>query len=154
MSSVACEDIYGKFLGYIKDNRLLTKNYETVETFMFEWLQKSYSKPYVRRLFSSLSYDEEEDVLNFELNYSVDEDSDVLFVTDVLCLGMVAAWLSPIVRSRSNLVQFFGGKEQNFYSQASHLDQLRGVLEDVKLEQRNLIRDRGYVFNSYLEGAT
>jgi hypothetical protein len=86
------------------------------------------------------------------MKFSVDDDTDKDFVVDMLALGMVVAWLSPILRSKVNLAQKFGGSEQKFYSQAAHIAELREVCDDAKIEQRNLIRDRGYIYNSYLEG--
>lgn len=59
MASLSCDDIYSSFLGYIKDNNLLAQEYSSASAFMSDWLKKSYSKPYVRRLFSSISYDED-----------------------------------------------------------------------------------------------
>jgi hypothetical protein len=149
MSSVYVEDIFSMFLGYIKDNELLQATNSVATDLMNEWLKKSYSKPYVRRLFSSLSCDDE--VVTYELKHSTDEDADNDFVTDILALGMVIVWLSPIVRSKVNLSQMFTGKNATFFSQASHLDQLRSVLDDAKYEQRKLIQDRGFIYNSYLE---
>ena len=150
MTSVYTDDIYSMFLGYVKDNDLLVKKEYIANEFMSEWLKKAYSKPYVRRLFSSINCDEES--LSFELKQSSsDEDADNDFVVDIMALGMVISWLSPIVRNKVNLSQLFTGKEQKFYSQSAHIEQLRGVLEDATLEQRRLIQDWGYIYNSYLE---
>lgn len=150
MTSVYTDDIYSMFLGYVKDNDLLAKKEYIANEFMSEWLKKAYSKPYVRRLFSSISCDDES--LHFELKQSSsDENADNDFVVDILALGMVISWLSPIVRNKVNLSQLFTGKEQKFYSQSAHIEQLRGVLEDATLEQRRLIQDWGYMYNSYLE---
>lgn len=149
MSSICIEDIFSMFLGYIKDYDLLRSQTCVTTSFMDEWLRKAYSKPYLRRLFSSLTRNDE--TLTYELKHVTTEEEDTEFVSDILALGMVVAWLSPIVRSKVNLSQMFSGKEVNFFSQASHTDVLRGVLEDAKLEQRKLIQDRGFITNSYLE---
>lgn len=152
MSSIDSEEIYNAFLGYIRDNSILENDEDVVMEFMADWFKKSYSKPYVRRLFKSLSYSDVAETLEYELKFKTTEDADKDFIVDVLALGMVEAWLSPLIRRTSNLIQMFGGKEQKFYSQASHIEQLRAVYEDAKLEQRKLIMDRGFAFNSYLEG--
>lgn len=150
MTSVYTDDIYSMFLGYIKDNDLLAKKEYIANEFMYEWLKKACSKPYVRRLFSSITFDEEK--VSYELKKSSSsEDGDNDFVVDILALGMVISWLSPILRSKVNLSQLFTGKEMKYYSQSAHIEQLRGVLEDVTLEQRRLIQDWGYMYNSYLE---
>ncbi len=150
MTSVSCETIYEMFLGNIRDNKLLSGEYSTAEVFMSEWLKKAISKPYVRRLFSTLVMDE--DSLSFELKHEVDEEADTDFIVEVLAEGMMIAWLYPKVYSGTNIAQMFGGKEQKFYSQSSHLAELRGLLEDIAISQRKLIQDRGYINNSYLEG--
>lgn len=158
MASVAYENIYSMFLGYIKDYEFLNKSQVIAEELMAEWLKKSYSKPYVRRLFSSIEpgYDEEtgDEGLVFALKHETDDSADKDFVVDILALGMVAAWLAPVLRDKVNLAQFFGGKEQKFYSQSNHIEQLRAVYEEAVREQRNLIRDRGFISNSYLGGTT
>ena len=150
MTSVSCETIYEMFLGNIRDNKLLSGEYSTAETFMQEWLKKAISKPYVRRLFSTLTMDE--DSLSFDLKHAVNEEADADFIVEVLAQGMVIAWLYPKVYSGTNIAQMFGGKEQKFYSQATHLAELRGLLEDVIISQRKLIQDRGFISNPYLEG--
>ena len=156
MASIVCENIYSMFLGYIKDYELFAQSETFAQELMGEWLKKAYSKPYVRRLFSSIAFgvDEEtgEESILYEMKYTTDSSADTDFVTDILALGMVASWLAPILRDKVNLAQFFSGKEVKWYSQSNHIDQLRAVYEEANREQRNLIRDRGFIFNSYLEG--
>ena len=150
MTSINYEDVYAVFLGYIKDNVFLSKKYAVAEAFMKEWLKKAASKPYTRRIFSSLTLSDSTESISFELKCPIDDDTDAFFVKDILALGMVVAWLTPEVRNKVNIAQFFGGKEQKFYSQAAHIEQLQALLDDARLEQRKLIRDRGYLFNPYL----
>ena len=38
------------------------------------------------------------------------------------------------------------------YSQSSNLTELRSLKKDWVKEQRGMIRDRGYIWNSYLDG--
>ena len=63
---------------------------------------------------------------------------------------MVIKWLEPQVKSKVNIAQMFGGKEQKFYSQSQHLSELKDMLETEKISLNKLIRDRGSVFNPYL----
>ena len=46
----------------------------------------------------------------------------------------------------------FGSKEEKFYSQSQHLSELRGLVNDSRKQQRRMIADRGYAWNSYLDG--
>jgi hypothetical protein len=65
---------------------------------------------------------------------------------------MVYEWIHSQVNSVVNTAQFFGGKEQSFYSQANHLAELRNIENDAVLAVRNMISDRGYIYNGYLGG--
>lgn len=149
--TLSYDEIFSSFLGYITDYNIASMSMQEAYDMMVEWLRKSYSRPYTRRLFSSSVLDDEIQTLTFEMEYQKDEDMDKDFVIEVLSKGMVIEWLQPQVKSKLLTNQMFGGKEQKWFAQANQLDQLRGLLEDTKLEQRKMIRDRGYIYNSYLE---
>ena len=152
MTSLSYEDIFSDFLGNISDYKIASLEISEAYELMREYLHKSLSQSYVRRLFSSVSVDDEIQFVSFEMEHSVDEEADIDFVRNILSKCMVIEWLNPQVRSRLLTAQMFGGKEQSWFSQASHLTQLRGLLDDVKLEVRKAIRDRGYIYNDYLGG--
>lgn len=76
-----------------------------------ERLHSVVGKPRVRRLFSSLSLDDEKQQMNFSLNNSVDEDSDKDFVLELLSLGMAIEWLQPQVDSVIHTSVMIGGDE-------------------------------------------
>jgi hypothetical protein len=86
------------------------------------------------------------------MKYSIDEFTDEEFVIEVLALGTAIAWLEPKINSLTNVAQFFGSKEEKFYSQSAHLSELKGLLSDLKKQQRRMIADRGYVWNTYVDG--
>lgn len=149
--TLSYDEIFSSFLGYITDYHLADAGIQEATDMMKEWLHKAYSKPYLRRLFSSALMDDEVEMFTYEMDFEVEEDMDKDFVIEVLAKGMMVEWLQPQVKSKLNIAQFFGGKELTYYSQSAHIKELRGMLEDVILEQRKLIRDRGYIYNSYLE---
>lgn len=149
--TLSFDDIFSSFLGYVTDYNIASMNIQDAYDMMVEWLKKAYSKPYARRLFSSSTLDTEIQTLTFEMNYKKDDEMDKDFVLEVLSRGMVIEWLQPQVKSKLLTQQFFGGKEQKYYAQSNQLDQVRALLEDAILEQRKMIRDRGYIYNSYLE---
>lgn len=149
--TLSYDDIFSSFLGYVTDFDLAGVDEQDAGDMMSEWLKRAYSKPYVRRLFSSSSLDDGMQELTFEMEFKFDDESDKDFVTDVLSKGMVIEWLQPQVKSKLLTAQMFGGKEQKFYAQSTHLSEVRALLEDTILEQRGMIRDRGYINNSYLE---
>jgi len=151
MASLSYDEIFSDFLGSVTDYGLASIDIDDMYGLMTEYLHKTLSLSYVRRLFSSISLDDTVQEFSFTVINTVDDDADVDFVKSILSKGMVVEWLKPQVRSKLNIAQMFGGKEQKFYAQSNHLSELRGLLEDTKLEMRKEIRDRGYIYNPYLK---
>lgn len=145
------DDIFSYFLGNVSDYQIASLNTNDAYELMVEYLEKTVAQPYIRRLFSSVSLNTEIHTLEFEMSYVVEESADRDFVRSLLAKGMVCEWLRPQVRNKVNLSQMFAGKEQRFFSQSQHISELRAMLEDTDIEVRRLIRDRGYINNSYLE---
>lgn len=127
-------------------------NENDVYAFMNEWIHSTLARPYIRRLFSSVSADDEIMELTYELSNPINNNADEDFIIEVVSSGMVIEWLEPQVKSVLNISQMFGGKEQKFYAQANHLNELKSMLKDCKTELRKMIRDRGYINNSYIDG--
>lgn len=154
MASITYDDVYSKFYTKVEAFDFLYEEMsdELMAEFMSSWLRSAIAYPYIRRLFSSVSVDAEEKTIEFSLLSSVDEFSDIEFIKEVLAYGMIYSWLEPKVRSITNIYQSFTSSEQKFYSQASHLSELRALLSDSEARIRSLIRDRGYVKNKYLDG--
>lgn len=151
--TLSYDAIYSEFLSMIGDVEFLSLDISDATAFMSGWLKTALSNIRIQNLFSSKSYDSEIQSLTFELNTSTgDDQGDLDFVTKVLATGMLIAWLQPKVTTTININQMFGGKEQQFYAQANHLSQLRGLLEDSKLSLNKMIRDRSYAHNTYIEG--
>lgn len=150
MTSVLYDEIFVKFLGNIQDYDIPKMDDSDVNFMMIEYLHKTSSRTYVRRLFKSIDFDDEKLHLTYELGVVTDESQDKDFITTILAKGMVVEWLSPYVRSKLNMAQMFTGSEQKFYSQANHLSELRTLLEDTKQELEKEILDRNYAYNEYL----
>lgn len=112
MITLEFQDIFSVFHNKIDAYDFLELTPEEIEAFEFEWLRTAGSKPYVRRLFSSYSYDADSEVINFEMRYATNDDEDLDFVTEILALGMVVAWLMPKVNSMDNIFQVYGSKEE------------------------------------------
>lgn len=151
MASLSYDEIFSDFLGSVTDYGLASVDIDDMYGLMTEYLHKTLSLSYVRRLFLSISLDDTIQEFTFELINTVDDDADIDFIKSILSKGMVVEWLKPQVRSKLNVAQMFGGKEQKFYAQSNHLSELRGLLEDTQLEMRKAIRDRGYIYNPYLK---
>ena len=87
--------------------------------------------------------------MTFTLNNSVDEESDKDFVLEILSLGMAIEWLQPQVDSVIHTSVMIGGKEEK-----KLLDNHKNMIErldSMKKEQNKMIRDYGYMYNSYIK---
>lgn len=152
MITIEFTDVFDVFHDKIDAYDFLDLSIGEIENFEKSWLRTAGSKPYVRRLFSTYSIDSDSATVSFEMSYAIDDDTDRDFVIEILALGMVVSWLEPKVNSLENIYQVFGSKEEKFYSQSQHLKEIRALRDSIKNEQRKLIRDRGYMYNSYIEG--
>lgn len=153
MASLSYETIYSSFLLKITDYDFLCDSADEVKSSLAEYLHSVISKPYCRRMFSSISFDNELEEMSFEMKYPVEEEEDKDFVTEALALGMVIEWTKPQLNSKLLQQQMItSSKESKFYSQAMHITELRKLVDDIKKEQRDLIRDRGFIYNKYLGG--
>lgn len=152
MPSLNYDDIYSKFRLKVKAYDLLSMHLDDVSVFLCDWLHTSANKPYVRRLFSELRLDDILQEMTYSMKYSVDEEFDKEFITDVLGIGMVIEWITPKINNLNLMTQVFGSKEEKFYSQSNHLNSLKDLKRSLINEQKSIIKDRGYIWNSYLDG--
>ena len=152
MTSLAYEKIYSRLFAKIEAYDFIEIPEEHLNDMLCTWLHSTSANPYVRKLFSTLTFDDILQSLSFKMKYSIDDESDIEFVVEILSIGMAVAWLEPKVNSLTNIGQFFGSKEERWFSQASHIAELRGLVSDFKKQQRRMIADRGYAWNSYLDG--
>lgn len=142
--------LFSRVLNKINDPKELSLDENDLLEIYTERLHSVVGKPRVRRLFSTLSLDDEIQEMTFTLNNSVDEDSDTDFVLEVLSLGMAIEWLQPQVDSVIHTSVMIGGKEEK-----KLLDNHKNMidrLDSMKKEQNKMIRDYGYMYNSYING--
>lgn len=137
-------DIFSRFRLRVKDYDMVGLEENIVKEMLNGYLKSTLSKPMIRRLFQSVSYDDDLEEVEYELRNSLDEDSDRDFVEEVLSLGMVNAWCSPRYHSTLLTSQLISNSEQKFYSQASHLAEIKELYEKSQTDLRKLIRDYGY----------
>ena len=141
--------LFSRVLNKINDTKELSLDENDLLEIYTERLHSVVGKPRVRRLFSSLSLDDEIQEMTFTLNNSVDEESDKDFVLEILSLGMAIEWLQPQVDSVIHTSVMIGGKEEK-----KLLDNHKNMidrLESMKKEQNKMIRDYGYMYNSYIK---
>ena len=141
--------LFSRVLNKINDPKELSLDENDLLEIYTERLHSVVGKPRVRRLFSSLSLDDEIQEMTFTLNNAVDEESDTDFVLEVLSLGMAIEWLQPQVDSVIHTSVMIGGKEEK-----KLLDNHKNMidrLDSMKKEQNKMIRDYGYMYNSYIK---
>ena len=141
--------LFSRVLNKINDPKELSLDESDLFEIYTERLHSVVGKPRVRRLFSSISLDDEIQEMTFTLNNSVDEESDKDFVLEILSLGMAIEWLQPQVDSVIHTSVMIGGKEEK-----KLLDNHKNMIErldSMKKEQNKMIRDYGYMYNSYIK---
>ena len=142
------ETVFSRTRGRVNDPKELSLNENDLLEIYTERLHNVIGKPRVRRLFSSIVLDDLGENIHFTLNNSVDEASDIDFVTDLLILGMTIEWLQPQVDSILHTSVMIGGKEEK-----KLLDNHKNMidrLDSMKTELNKTIRDYGYMYNSYI----
>lgn len=147
-------DIYSRFLIKVRDYEFAGLPEPNATEQMLDWLRSALSKPYIFRIFKSDSFtaDDEIAVIDYTLTDSVNDYQDKNFVEELLAYQMVVEWVEPKVNTTTLLNQMItNSKEQKFYAQANQLSQLRELLETAENKVRSMLRDRGYIYNSYLE---
>ena len=131
--------VYDRALAKLTDYDLAFMPDDDLQLMLRGWLKSAIAK--FRKCASDLSdRDDELNTFNVDL---VDEE------IEILAMLVVAEWLEPQVNSVLLTHQMFGGKEEKFYAQANHLDQLRSLLADSENKVRSMLRDRGYIHNAY-----
>lgn len=143
--TLSCDDIYSAFLGLIDDYQIPNMDLEDAYEYMKECFNNVFSKPKIRKMFSSISFDSNILQLDFTLRNSIDEEYDKEFVKGLFANGMVVAWLEPRYQSETLTAEFFGGKEQSWFSQANHMTQMNEMLTKARMiVDKDYARDHGY----------
>lgn len=132
------EKIYNRFLNRTTDFNLATLDDDTLRLMLKGWLHSAVVQV---RTTNDLSYDDELEVFNNDLS-----NLDI----ELLAMGMTMAWLDQTLNSTELTLQFIGGKEEKYYSQANHIAELRALREDTRLEMKRLHSYGTYTNNSYL----
>ena len=142
------ETVFSRTRGRINDPKELSLNENDLLEIYTERLHNVIGKPRVRRLFSSIVMDDKDKNIYFTLNNSVDETSDKAFVTNLFVLGMTIEWLQPQVDSILHTSVMIGGKEEKKLLD-NHSNMIKR-LDSMKTELNKMIRDYGYMYNSYI----
>ena len=145
--NISYEKVFDRYFGLIDDVKELSLEESDLYEILAGRLHSAISSPFIRKLFSTLKLNDENQQLEFELTTSVDEYSDEEFVIELFSKGMAIKWLEPKVKSLENTVRFFGGKEEKKLKDDYLLN--KALLKEMKIEQQKLIRDYDFTFKSY-----
>ena len=150
MTSISYEEIFSSFLGNVTDYNLASLSATDAFELMTEYLHKTIADPYVKHIFSEVALDDETQLLSYTL--SNDEDNED-FVITAISKWMVYEWYAAKVNNITNIAQFFGNKEQKYYSQAAHSAENKTLRDEAYKEARFYLQNKGFINNSYLGGA-
>ena len=134
------EKVYGRFLNRITDFNLGELDDHTFGEMLKEWLHTAIIN--VRTSSDLSSYNDELEVFESDLT-----NQDV----ELLAMGMTLAWVDQHLNSTENVLQFIGGKEEKYYSQANHIAELRALREDTRVEMKRIHCYGTYANNSYFD---
>lgn len=144
---ISYDDVFSRALNKIDDPKELQLNNDDLLHIYTQRLHSAVSKPFIRKLFSSIKFDDEIQEFTFTLVDPVDDDSDKDFVLELFAMGIAIEWLEPKVKSLKNTAKFFGGKEEKKLKDDYSLN--KEMLKEMKIEQQKLIRDYGFAFKPY-----
>ena len=144
-------DIYSRFLNKIRDYEFANLDEPNMTGQMLDWLRAALSHPYIYRIFNTFDADDELGQMEYTLLSTVDDYSDKNFVEELLGNALVVEWITPKVQTTTLIHQMVtNSKEQRFFSQQQHLGQMRELKADTEHTIRSMLRDKGYIYNSYL----
>ena len=135
------EKVYNRFLQKISDFNLTEVDDYSFDEMMNGWLNSAVIR--VRKCQHDLSKRGDE-FQEFE------EDLSDLEI-ELLALGMVDAWVTPMLNSTELTLQFIGGKEEKYYSQSQMLSELRNLKKENSLEMNRLHNYYTYTNSSYFD---
>lgn len=137
------EEIYSQFYTKQIDPDFFKKHSKTeAYELMRDWLHSTVGMPHVRKCFSVIALDDEILELTYELVDSIDDDSDMFFVRDILAQGMVICWMQQKIDKAVNLATVIGGKEEKIILNNYKNNMER--LNKLELKLKKAIRDHEY----------
>ena len=133
------EKVYNSFAQKITDFNLTEIDDYSLAEMLNGWLNTAIVK--TRKCQHDLSLRDDE-IQEFK------EDLSDLEI-ELLAMGMLDAWIYQYLNSTENVLQFIGGKEEKFYSQSSHIAELRSIKDENIREMNRLHNYYTYTNSSY-----
>ena len=135
------EEIYSRCLAKLEDPTLLQLPEEDLENLLHDYMLSAIAKH--RKCEHDLS-DRDDELKQFNSELS---DLEI----EILAILMLREWISVRLHSVTNVMQVFSGKETKWFSQSSHIAELRAMDEALKLEAQQLSRDWTYANSDYFD---
>ena len=135
------ETIFNRALSKIEDPTLAMLDEGDLENMLYGWLISAVAKH--RKCTNDLS-DRDDELRQFNVDLTDIEQ-------EILAILMTREWVGQQLKSVTNTLQVYSGKETKYYSQAQHLSELRALDESLRLEAQQLSRDYTYVDNAYFD---
>lgn len=147
--TLSYEKIFSAARGLYTDPKELSLSADDLTEIYTERLNRVVGDTRVENMFSTLEMDDEVQRMEFVLNHPISDGADIRFVVRLLSLGMEIEWLQPQVDSILYSVPFIGSTQEKkiLDGHSNMIDRLNSL----KLQFNKMIRDHGYVHNSYLE---
>jgi hypothetical protein len=135
------EKLYNRALASITDPLLIQLPEEDLENMLHDWLMDAIVEPVI----GEYDFEDRDDKLK-QFNFDISDRDQ-----KILSIHMVRSWLRPQIASVVLTNQVFGGKEEKYYSQSSHLSEMRALDADLQ-RQADLLFCRGtYLNNDYFD---
>ena len=135
------ETIYNRALSKLEDPTLAMLPEEDLENMLHGYLMSAIAKH--RKCEHDLS-DRDEELKQFNSDLS---DLEI----EIISILMTREWIGQRLHSVTNVMQVFGGKEEKWFSQSSHIKELREMDDRLRLEAQQLSRDYSYIDNDYFD---
>lgn len=139
-------EIYESFLSRIKDPSLLAMSSKDRKSILADYMRRGMARPEVRKLFSSITRDDDFEEVNYALKTGIgggDTVSEDAFVEQVIVQAMAIEWMRPQVDNSVALSPYIlGGKEEKTLKNT--LSTNLAQLKRNEVELKRFIRDHGY----------
>ena len=147
--TLSYEKIFSAAHGLYTDPKELLLSLDDLTEIYTERLNRVVGDVRVENMFSTLEMDDEVQRMEFVLSHPVNDRTDTRFVVRLLSLGMEIEWLQPQVDSILYAAPFIGSTQEKkiLDGHSNMIDRLNSL----KLQFNKMIRDHGYIHNSYLE---
>lgn len=147
--TLSYEKIFSVARGLYTDPKELSLSQDDLIEIYTERINRVVGDVRVQDIFSTLEMDDDVQRMEFVLNHPANDGADQRFVVRLLSLGMEIEWLQPQVDSILYSAPFIGTTQEKKILDG-HSNMINR-LDNLKLQFNKMIRDRGYIYNSYLD---